>query len=54
MMKVGEDLNSKGRKLMMPIRIAATGKEHGPDIASILTIFGKEKTLERLKEFINE
>lgn len=54
MMKVGEELEVKGRKLMMPIRIATTGKEHGPDIASILTIFGKEKTLQRLKEFINE
>lgn len=54
MMNAGEELGVKGKKLMMPIRIASTGKEHGPDIASILTIFGKEKTLERLKEFINE
>ncbi len=54
MMLVGEENGVKGKNLMMPIRLAATGKEHGPDIAGILKVFGKEKTLQRLGEFLNE
>ncbi len=54
MMKVGEDLGVKGRNLMMPIRLATSGRQHGPDIAGILKVFGKEKTLQRLGGFINE
>ncbi len=54
MMEVGADLKVKGRNLMMPIRLAATGRQHGPDIAGILKVFGKEKTINRLEVFINE
>ncbi len=54
MMKVGEDLGIKGKNLMMPIRLATSGRQHGPDIAGILKVFGKEKTLLRLGGFINE
>ncbi|BDU67852.1 MAG: glutamate--tRNA ligase [Candidatus Tyloplasma litorale] len=54
MLKTGSSLNVKGRNLMMPIRIATTGKKSGPDIASVLRVFGKEKTILRLEKFINE
>lgn len=54
MMNTGADLGVKGRFLMMPIRLATTGREHGPDIAGTLKVFGKEKTLQRLGDFINE
>ncbi len=54
MMNVGTELEIKGRNLMMPIRLATTGREHGPDIAGILKVFGKEKTINRLEGFINE
>lgn len=54
MMDTGTSLEVKGKNLMMPIRIAATGKEHGPDIAGILKIFGREKSILRLEEFTNE
>ena len=54
MMNVGADLEVKGKNLMMPIRLATSGREHGPDIAGILKVFGKEKTLERMEVFINE
>ncbi len=46
---VGKDLEVKGKNLMMPIRLASTGKTKGPDIASTLEIFGKEKSIDRLK-----
>ena len=51
MMKMGDDLGVKGKQLMMPIRLAVTGHEHGPDIASILKIFGREKSILRLEDF---
>ncbi len=54
MMTMGSDLGVKGRNLMMPIRLATTGKQHGPDIAGILKVFGKDKTIQRLGDFINE
>jgi len=39
---------------MMPIRLATTGKLHGPDVSSVLTIFGKEETVKRLEAFLND
>ena len=54
MLEAGAEMNVKGRLLMMPIRLATTGKQHGPDIASVLKIFGKEKTIKRLKEFLDD
>ncbi len=54
MMTMGSDLGVKGKNLMMPIRLSTTGKQHGPDIAGILKVFGKEKTIQRLGDFINE
>lgn len=54
MMDTGSFLGVKGKNLMMPIRLALTGKEHGPDIAGIIKIFGREKSVIRLEEFVNE
>ncbi len=31
---------TKGKALFMPVRIALTGKEHGPELAKILTLMG--------------
>ncbi len=49
----GKELGAKGKNLFMPIRIAITGHNHGPDLVSVMKIFGKEKTLKRLEDFIN-
>ena len=38
----------KGRKLFMPLRKALTGLEHGPELASVLPLIGRERTLDRL------
>ena len=38
----------KGRGLFMPLRKALTGREHGPELAAILLLIGREKTLARL------
>lgn len=39
---------AKGRGLFMPLRLALTGLEHGPDLAGLLPLIGRERTLERL------
>ncbi|MBL4837818.1 MAG: glutamate--tRNA ligase [Kordiimonadaceae bacterium] len=38
----------KGRDLFMPLRHALTGQKHGPDMATILPLIGREKVLARL------
>ena len=39
---------AKGRALFMPLRQALTGKDHGPDMGSLLGLIGREKALKRL------
>ncbi|SFW06127.1 Uncharacterised protein [Chlamydia abortus] len=34
----------------MPIRIATTYEEHGPELAKAIFLFGKEIVFERLKK----
>ncbi len=46
---VKEKANVKGKMLYMPIRIAASGKMHGPELADTLYLIGRDKILERLK-----
>ena len=36
-----------------PMRIAITGKEHGPDISQFITILGPKECSERLKQFLH-
>ena len=38
----------KGRALFLPLRLALTGREHGPDMAALLPLIGKENALARL------
>jgi glutamyl-tRNA synthetase len=38
----------KGKPLFMPLRLALTGREHGPDMAAILPLIGREEALRRL------
>lgn len=40
-------LGVSGKKLFMPIRIALTGKAHGPELANIAALLGQEKMQER-------
>jgi glutamyl-tRNA synthetase len=32
----------------MPLRLALTGREHGPEMAALLPLIGKERALKRL------
>jgi glutamyl-tRNA synthetase len=38
----------KGRGLFMPLRLALTGLEHGPDLAGLLPLIGRERAVRRL------
>ena len=43
-----EATGRKGRALFLPLRLALTGREHGPDMAALLPLIGKDAALERL------
>lgn len=45
---VMKDNALKGKFVFMPIRVALTGQMHGPDLNNIITLLGKDKTLQRL------
>ncbi|OCA81044.1 glutamate--tRNA ligase [Bacillus sp. FJAT-27225] len=53
MKAVQKSTGHKGKKLFMPIRIAATGQMHGPDLPKTLELLGKEKIQKRLLSIIN-
>jgi glutamyl-tRNA synthetase len=39
----------KGKPLFLPLRLALTGMDHGPDMAALLPLIGRERAVERLK-----
>jgi glutamyl-tRNA synthetase len=43
-----ETSGRKGKALFMPLRLALTGREHGPDMAALLPLIGKDRALKRL------
>ncbi|MBX3563015.1 MAG: glutamate--tRNA ligase [Sphingomonas sp.] len=43
-----EATGRKGRTLFLPLRLALTGRDHGPDMAALLPLIGKDRALERL------
>ena len=38
----------KGKTLFLPLRQALTGRDHGPDMAALLPLIGRERALARL------
>lgn len=45
---VKEALDVKGKALFMPLRLALTAQSHGPEMAKMLPLIGREKVLKRL------
>lgn len=43
-----EKTGRKGKQLFMPLRLALTGLEHGPELAKVLPLMGKRRVEERL------
>ncbi len=50
---IKEKTNLKGKKLMMPIRIALTGKTEGPELKKIMSVLGKERIIKRVNNVIS-
>ena len=39
----------KGRALFLPLRLALTGRDHGPDMAALLPLIGRDEAVRRLR-----
>ncbi|NIJ21232.1 glutamyl-tRNA synthetase [Sphingomonas naasensis] len=44
-----EATGRKGKPLFLPLRLALTGRPHGPDMAALLPLIGRDRTLARLR-----
>jgi len=42
------ETDRKGRALFLPLRRALTGRDHGPDMAALLPLIGKDRAISRL------
>jgi len=49
-----EAKQTKPGKLMFPLRVALSGRGHGPDLGDILTLLGKQRCLKRLRSFVSK
>ncbi|MDN5352350.1 MAG: nondiscriminating glutamyl-tRNA synthetase [Clostridiales bacterium] len=47
--EIQKETGYKGKMLFMPVRVAVTGQVHGPDIAQIMGILGKDSVIRRVK-----
>jgi len=54
MKQVSKSTGVKGKNLWMPVRIALSGQSHGPELTSIVEIFGKEKCVHLVNELLRE
>ena len=46
---VAQANGAKPGQLMFPVRVALSGRAHGPDLGDIFSILGQEKTIKRLR-----
>jgi glutamyl-tRNA synthetase len=46
---IAASTGKKGRGLFMPLRLALTGKEKGPELAPLLAFMGRERVIARLQ-----
>ena len=46
---VKEQTGKSGKALFMPLRLALTAHEHGPELGQLLPIMGRERVLARLE-----
>ncbi len=50
----GGESGLKGKQLYFPLRAAVTGEVHGPDLAGIIAVKGRNRVLSLLNEFIHQ
>jgi glutamyl-tRNA synthetase len=44
---------AKAGQLMFPLRVALSGRGHGPDLGDILNLLGRERCVQRVRNFAN-
>jgi glutamyl-tRNA synthetase len=44
-----EATGRKGKPLFLPLRLALTGEEHGPDLKTLLPLIGRDRAAQRLR-----
>ncbi len=49
---ITKELKLGGKKVYMPVRIAITGKMHGPELINLIPLIGRERTLARMTALI--
>lgn len=47
-------VKARGKELFMPLRLALTGKEHGPELKRILPALGRERCLKRFQRALSK
>ncbi|MBX6394780.1 MAG: glutamate--tRNA ligase [Alicyclobacillaceae bacterium] len=50
--RVQKTTGLRGRGLYMPVRVAATGRAHGPELPEVLALLGRETVLNRLRSLL--
>ncbi|MBX3741889.1 MAG: glutamate--tRNA ligase [Akkermansiaceae bacterium] len=50
---VAKEAGAKAGQLMFPLRVALSGRPHGPDLGDILNLLGRERSVARLNRFTN-
>ncbi len=46
--EAGQNTGRKGKQLFMPLRVALTGRDHGPDLGALAAVLGRGEVLRRL------
>lgn len=47
---VQKETGIKGKNLFMPIRVATTGQQHGPELPNTISLLGLDKTIENIEK----
>jgi glutamyl-tRNA synthetase/nondiscriminating glutamyl-tRNA synthetase len=50
--KSGQEAEKKGKNLYMPVRIVTTGLLHGPELAKMIYLLGKETVIKRIDKIL--
>lgn len=54
MKQIQKETNIKGKNLYLPIRMAVTGKIHGPELNMLLPALGRERILKRIEKILTK
>ena len=49
--EVAKAAGAKPGQLMFPLRVALSGRGHGPDLSDILNLLGKDRCARRVRRF---